>query len=90
MLFRSEGEEFVISYDQEKMTLSIDRSKSGLSGFSKDFVVPVIAPVRRKLISMRIFIDNSSVEVFGNNGEVCITSQVFPKSKYNKLSIKKR
>lgn len=89
-LNNAEGEEFVISYDQEKMTLSIDRSKSGEVGFSKDFVVPVIAPVHRKLISMRIFIDNSSVEVFGNNGEVCITSQVFPKSKYNKLSIKKR
>lgn len=83
-----EGEKFSINYDEKNMTLSIDRSKSGEVEFSENFAVPVIAPVHKKLASLRIFIDNSSVEVFGNDGEVCITSQVFPKSKYNKISIK--
>ena len=47
------------------------------------------APVHRKITSLRLFIDNSSVEVFGNNGEVCLTSIVFPQSKYNKVTVQK-
>ena len=86
-LSNDEGEELRLIYDQKAMTLTADRSKSGETGFSQDFDVNATAPVVNKLTSMRIFIDNSSVEVFGNNGEVCITSLVFPKSKYNQLTI---
>lgn len=87
-LSNAEGEEFSIIYDQKAMTLTVDRSKSGETKFSQDFDVNATAPVINKLTSMRIFIDNSSVEVFGNNGEVCLTSLVFPKSKYNKVTVK--
>lgn len=44
----------------------------------------------RKLSSIRIFIDNSSIEVFGNNGEVCLTSLVFPSSTFSELIVNKR
>jgi len=88
-LSNEEGEEFNIIYDQKAMTLTADRSKSGETQFSQDFAVPATAPVVNKLTSLRIFIDNSSVEVFGNNGEVCLTSLVFPKSKYNIVTINK-
>ncbi len=87
-LSNDEGEEFSVIYDQKAMTLTVDRSKSGETQFSQDFAVPAVAPVRNKLTSLRLFIDNSSVEVFGNDGEVAMTSLVFPKSKYNKISIK--
>ena len=89
VLSNDEGEEFVITYDEKAMTLTVDRSKSGLTDFSKDFNVPATAPVHKKLTSMRIFIDNSSVEVFGNNGEVCLTSLVFPQSKYKNVAVNK-
>lgn len=46
-------------------------------------------PVHRKLSSIRIFIDNSSIEVFGNNGEVCLTSLVFPSSTFSELIVNK-
>ncbi len=87
-LSNEEGEEFLIIYDQKAMTLTVDRSKSGETQFSKEFAVNATAPVINKLTSLRVFIDNSSVEVFGNNGEVCLTSIVFPKSKYNKINVK--
>ena len=89
ILSNDEGEEFAITYDEKNMTLTADRSKSGLTDFSRDFSVPATAPVRRKLTSARIFIDNSSVEFFGNNGEVCLTSLVFPQSKYNRITVSK-
>lgn len=88
-LSNDKGEEFVIIYDQKAMTLSCDRSKSGLTDFSQHFDRVAVAPVYRKLTSLRIFIDNSSVEVFANDGEVCLTSLVFPDSPFNSLTISK-
>lgn len=88
-LSNDEGEEFVITYDQKAMTLSCDRSKSGVTSFNQHFASkPTVAPVHKKLTQLRIFVDNSSVEVFGNNGEVCLTNLVFPKSKYNHITVK--
>lgn len=87
-LTNDEGEEFRIIYDQKAMTLTVDRSRSGETQFSQDFAVNATAPVHNRLTSIRIFIDNSSVEVFGNNGEVSLTSLVFPKSKYSKITNK--
>ena len=80
-LSNAEGDEFKIIYDQKAMTLTCDRSKCGEVAFSQDFPVNTVAPLHRKLTSIRVFIDNSSVEVFGNNGEVVLTNLVFPKSK---------
>ena len=88
-LSNQEGEQFQIIYDEKAMTLTCDRAKSGETAFSADFAVPAVAPVHKKLTSLRLFIDNSSVEVFGNNGEVCMTSIVFPKSKYDTINITK-
>lgn len=91
-LSNDEGEQFIIRYEEKgknNMTLHIDRSKSGETAFSRDFAVPMYAPVHKKLTSLRIFVDRSSVEVFGNNGEVVMTNLVFPKSKYNKVEVTK-
>lgn len=88
-LSNDEGEEFIITYDQKAMTLTCDRSKSGITNFNQHFASkPTVAPVHKKLTQLRIFVDNSSVEVFGNNGEVCLTNLVFPKSKFNHISVK--
>lgn len=75
------GHEFLITYDPKAMTLAVDRSRSGITDFSPEFAVPAVAPVHRKLTSLRLFIDECSVEVFGNNGEVCLTSLAFPDRK---------
>ena len=61
-LSNAEGEEFVIAYDQRGKTLSCDRSRSGLTDFSERFNEIATAPVHRKLTSLRIFVDNCSVE----------------------------
>lgn len=90
LLANQAGEQFAINYDQQTMTLSCDRSRSGLIDFSPHFNKVATAPVHRKLSSIRIFIDNSSIEVFGNNGEVCLTSLVFPSSPLSELIVNKR
>lgn len=90
LLANQDGEQFAINYDQQTMTLSCDRSRSGQIDFSPHFNEVATAPVHRKLSSIRIFIDNSSIEVFGNNGEVCLTSLVFPSSPLSELIVNKR
>ncbi len=82
-LTNAEGDTFIITYDQKAMTLTCDRTKCGDTSFSDKFPAVTVAPVHRKLTSIRVFIDNCSVEVFGNNGEVVLTNLVFPKSKLN-------
>ena len=88
-LSNQEGNEATIIYDEKAMTLTFDRSKSGINDFSQDFNVKTVAPLHKKITSIRIFIDNSSVEVFGNNGEVVLTNLVFPKSKFTDIKVSK-
>ncbi len=79
-LTNAEGDEFVIAYDPKAMTLSCDRTRCGDTSFSEHFPSVTMAPVHKKLTSIRVFIDKSSVEVFGNDGEVVLTNLVFPAS----------
>lgn len=88
-LSNDEGEDFKIIYDEKSMTLTTDRSNSGEKSFSQDFDQLSIAPVHNRLSTLRIFVDRSSVEVFGNDGEVAITNLVFPKSRYKNFNVTK-
>lgn len=88
-LSNDEGEDFKIIYDEKSMTLTTDRSNSGEKSFSQDFDQLSIAPVHNRLSTLRIFVDRSSVEVFGNDGEVAITNIVFPKSRYKNFNVTK-
>ena len=88
-LSNENGEEFVITYDQKAMTLSCDRSRSGMVDFSQHFNIVATAPVCRRITSFRIFVDNCSVEVFANDGEVCMTSLVFPSQPLNTVTVNK-
>lgn len=75
------NEETVIGYDVKKQQLFIDRSRSGRVDFKSTFAGRHAAPLKPagNKISLDIFIDRSSVEVFGNDGEVAITDRIFPR-----------
>lgn len=79
-LRRGGNERTVVGYDSEKEELFVDRSQSGETGFDDMFTAKVTAPMEaiNGHIKLRIFLDRSSVEVFGNDGETVITSQIFP------------
>lgn len=88
-LKNKEEEKVVMKYDVAAHTLSFDRRKSGSVDFSQDFPTVTVAPTfeTNNKISLRIFIDKSSIEVFGNDGQFVMTNLVFPTSPYSKLSI---
>jgi len=84
-LCNDKGEKVVFAYDEGKRTFSMDRTKSGKVDFSEAFPVTTTAPVYGKLKQLRIFIDNSSIEVFDVDGKMAMTNLVFPITPYDKI-----
>jgi fructan beta-fructosidase len=79
------GEEFTIS--KEMGLVSVDRSVAGISDFNSDFAMIHSAPMSWKANKIRIFLDAHSVEVFINDGELVITSILFPNSPWKKVEM---
>jgi len=69
-----------IGYEPGTSTLFVDRTKSGLTSFSPSFPGRHEAPLplTHGSIALHLFVDWSSVEVFGNDGEAVITDLIFP------------
>lgn len=89
VLSNSQGEKVVMQYDPAAATLSFDRTQSGITDFSEGFPAVTVTPTHEASgrIALRIFVDRSSMEVFGNDGEFVMTNLVFPRTPYTALSV---
>jgi fructan beta-fructosidase len=74
------GEETLVGYDAPGGDVFLDRTNSGQVSFSNLFPSRETAPLQAKdgRVKLHIFVDWSSVEVFGDNGQTVITDQIFP------------
>ena len=83
------GEKVIMTYDAATRTMAFDRTGAGLSDFSQSFPAVTVAPTRENngKIELRIFVDRSSIGLFGNDGQFVMTNLVFPTSPYLNLSI---
>lgn len=73
----------VIGYDAASGEVYVDRGNSGNTGFHPLFTSIDSAPVTLNAdgtVTLRIYVDRSSVEVFAQGGQRTITDQVFPGS----------
>lgn len=88
-LSNAKGNKVVMTYDSKARTLAFDRRESGLVSFSQDFPAVTVAPVLdpKEKLSLRIFVDRSSIEVFGDGGKLVMTNLVFPEEPYTTLSV---
>ncbi len=89
VLSNSKDEKVVIAYNPQAHTLSFDRTKSGIVDFSENFPAVTTTPTHENKgkIALRLFVDRSSIEVFGNDGQCVMTNLVFPTTPYSSLSI---
>ena len=88
-LSNSKNEMFDIILDKAKQQVRINRNQSGETSFSKEFPVDIVAPTTIKdKVSLRLVIDQSSVELFMDGGLLEMTNIVYPKEIYNKVTIK--
>ena len=86
-LSNEKGEKVVMTYNLKEKTFSMDRRKSGLTDFSKDFPAETKAPLDGAAnYTLRLFVDKSSIEVFDGAGKFCMTNLVFPTDVFNNLS----
>ena len=76
----SVGEELVVGFDKALNQFFIDRSNSGDISFDKNFANKSFAPrlSNEKNISLKIIADNSSLELFADNGSTVMTCIFFP------------
>ncbi|MCI3983821.1 GH32 C-terminal domain-containing protein [Bacillus vallismortis] len=79
-----------VGYDRKNAKLFVDRSKSGNVTFHPTFntgkQTAPLKPVNGR-VKMRIFVDRSSVEVFGNDGQQVITDIILPDRSSNGLEL---
>lgn len=89
-LSNAAGEKVVMIYDAKSDSLSFDRRKSRIVDFSQDFPAVTVSPAYTDgdKVGLRIFIDRSSIEVFGKDGRFAMTNLVFPNSPYSRLSVR--
>jgi len=86
ILANDTGEEFVIGYSVNNKQLFIDRTRSGETDFSERFAGIASAPYDAgEKLSMHLFLDASSSELFVDNGRLVMTSLFFPTEAYSKL-----
>jgi fructan beta-fructosidase len=74
------GPATTIGYDIKAHKLTVERGVCGEPPFSEDFAgrhAAVLEP-RDGVVDLHIWVDRSSVEVFGDGGLTVITDQVFP------------
>ena len=87
-LLNDKGEKVSMYYDLNRKQFVMDRSESGKVDFSKDFSAVTVAPVNvDKELTLRLFVDRSSIEAFSEDGKFVMTNLVFPSQPYEKKCI---
>ena len=90
-LSNDKGEKLHMHYDVSRSQFVMDRSQSGLTTFNPDFPAMTVAPAACDgTIRLRLFVDRSSIEAFGNGGEFVMTNRIFPSAPYNRLTFESR
>lgn len=85
-LLNDKGEKVSMYYDLNRKQFVMDRSESGKVDFSKDFPAVTVAPANvDKELTLRLFVDRSSIEAFGEDGKFVMTNLVFPSQPYVKM-----
>ena len=93
-LYNDKGEEVVMQYDMKEKKFSMDRRKSGEVSFNENFPMLTWTAIEqgrneeqggKEALKLRLFVDKSSVEAFGDGGRFVMTNQVFPSEPYNHI-----
>jgi beta-fructofuranosidase/levanase len=89
VVFQNDQHGTEIGYDRDRCEIYVDRTRSGNTDFHPLFSSRIPAPLEvnsQGLVRLHIFLDRSSVEVFGNNGVVSMTNRVFPPRNADKIT----
>ncbi|MEM9833491.1 MAG: glycoside hydrolase family 32 protein [Bacteroidota bacterium] len=88
-LANSSGEEVIIGYNLAGQEYFVDRTNAGKTDFSADFPGRFTASRvgEGNRLSMHLFIDVASVELFGDNGTAVMSNIFFPNEDFTQVSL---
>lgn len=83
------GEELIVGFDAAENNWYIDRTKSGVSDFNKNFAKRIVSKriANEPGTDLTLIIDVASVELFADKGSTVMTAIFFPKKPYTDLSL---
>ena len=89
VLSNQQGQELSLGYNQGQNQFYIDRSKSGKTDFNQEFAARHTAPrfASSPVSTISLIIDNSSVELFADDGLTVMTEIFFPDTPYNQMHL---
>ncbi|MBG9784908.1 glycoside hydrolase family 32 protein [Shouchella lehensis] len=74
----SDVEKTTLTFNRESRLLTLDRGQSGQVPAQTYGTTRSVLLESSDLLSLHVFVDTSSVELFVNDGEVVLTSRIFP------------
>jgi sucrose-6-phosphate hydrolase SacC (GH32 family) len=85
-----DGDRTTVTVDGVRGELSVDRRQSGQVGFHPAFGARPVAPLRMMgdTVRVRLMLDRSSLEVFGQDGESVLTELIFPAPGARRLALR--
>ncbi|MYS91191.1 MULTISPECIES: GH32 C-terminal domain-containing protein [Streptomyces] len=80
LLRADDDQHTTVGYNAATNELFVDRSAAGLSDFTQYFAGRTTAPMTAAdgRVTLRVYVDSSSVEAFGADGQAAVTSLIFP------------
>lgn len=81
------NEKIELEYSSKNKFFTLKRLNSGAVDFEESFKNDNKVLLLNNLNTMEIILDETSVEIFLNDGEEVLTSLIFPREKYNKVEI---
>jgi fructan beta-fructosidase len=84
------GERTIFRLNAAERRFELDRSASGAVGFSPVFAAVQSAPWpgTDQRVRLHIYLDQSSIEIFINDGETVFTALVFPATPYDSVTLR--
>ena len=89
-LSNEKGEWYRIGYDAAQRQFYSDRTKAGVNEFSEKFAEKIHLAPRISIkseLSMQLFIDAASVELFADEGSVVMTELFFPSRPFTQVKL---
>jgi fructan beta-fructosidase len=82
-------EQLILGYDKKSNQYFIDRRNSGKIDFQKEFAAKHMAPrlSNNKKMNLTLLFDESSVELFGDEGLTVMTEIFFPEKPYTSIHL---
>lgn len=87
--FNTQGQQLKVGYSKKDNRFYINRGNAGDTGFSSSFTKLNSAPrlLKSRFVKMHLLVDHSSVELFADDGSVCMTAVFFPGEIFTNLQL---